>query len=121
MAKRASTFTPMMAHNIVSFSERLPVPIVDQTQQQESSNTQNNAGSSNTTTKDQPMQSNEDELLINCCDHAKPPVNIRVKIAEVSRNVSKQIWGSSGVLIAGGVDSFHSQNCRTSAVGLNQA
>ncbi|CAH6842294.1 Type II and III secretion system protein family protein [Vibrio chagasii] len=97
--------SPMMAHNIVSLAKGYLSPIVDQTQQQESSNTQNNAGSSNTTTKDQPMQSNEDELINQLVVTMPNQVNIRVKIAEVSRNVSNKLgikWGS----IAGGVGQF---------------
>ncbi len=97
--------SPMMAHNIVSLAKGYLSPIVDQTQQQESSNTQNGAGSSNTTTKDQPMQSNEDELINQLVVTMPNQVNIRVKIAEVSRNVSNKLgikWGS----IAGGVGQF---------------
>ena len=97
--------SPMMAHNIVSLAKGYLSPIVDQAQQQESSNTQNNAGSSNTTTKDQPMQSNEDELINQLVVTMPNQVNIRVKIAEVSRNVSNKLgikWGS----IAGGVGQF---------------
>ena len=97
--------SPMMAHNIVSLAKGYLSPIVDQTQQQESSNTQNNAVSSNTTTKDQPMQSNEDELINQLVVTMPNQVNIRVKIAEVSRNVSNKLgikWGS----IAGGVGQF---------------
>ncbi|MGI9874374.1 type II and III secretion system protein family protein [Vibrio chagasii] len=97
--------SPMMAHNIVSLAKGYLSPIVDQTQQQESSTTQNNAGSSNTTTKDQPMQSNEDELINQLVVTMPNQVNIRVKIAEVSRNVSNKLgikWGS----IAGGVGQF---------------
>ncbi|PQJ64315.1 secretin [Vibrio chagasii] len=97
--------SPMMAHNIVSLAKGYLSPIVDQTQQQESSNTQNGAGSSNTTTKDQPMQSNEDELINQLVITMPNQVNIRVKIAEVSRNVSNKLgikWGS----IAGGVGQF---------------
>lgn len=94
-----------MAHNIVSLAKGYLSPIVDQTQQQESSNTQNGAGSSNTTTKDQPMLSNEDELINQLVVTMPNQVNIRVKIAEVSRNVSNKLgikWGS----IAGGVGQF---------------
>ncbi|NOI38968.1 type II and III secretion system protein family protein [Vibrio sp. 070316B] len=97
--------SPMMAHNIVSLAKGYLSPIFDQTQQQESSNTQNGAGSSNTTTKDQPMQSNEDELINQLVVTMPNQVNIRVKIAEVSRNVSNKLgikWGS----IAGGVGQF---------------
>ena len=97
--------SPMMAHNIVSLAKGYLSPIVDQTQQQESSNTQNGADSSNTTTKDQPMQSNEDELINQLVVTMPNQVNIRVKIAEVSRNVSNKLgikWGS----IAGGVGQF---------------
>lgn len=97
--------SPMMAHNIVSLAKGYLSPIVDQTQQQDSSNTQNNAGSSNTTTKDQPMQSNEDELINQLVVTMPNQVNIRVKVAEVSRNVSNKLgikWGS----IAGGVGQF---------------
>ncbi|CAH6893924.1 Type II and III secretion system protein family protein [Vibrio chagasii] len=97
--------SPMMAHNIVSLAKGYLSPIVDQTQQQESSNTQNGAGSSNTTTKDQPMLSNEDELINQLVVTMPNQVNIRVKIAEVSRNVSNKLgikWGS----IAGGVGQF---------------
>ncbi|CAH6844277.1 Type II and III secretion system protein family protein [Vibrio chagasii] len=97
--------SPMMAHNIVSLAKGYLSPIVDQTQQQKSSNTQNGAGSSNTTTKDQPMQSNEDELINQLVVTMPNQVNIRVKIAEVSRNVSNKLgikWGS----IAGGVGQF---------------
>ncbi|MFV8462802.1 type II and III secretion system protein family protein [Vibrio campbellii] len=97
--------SPMMAHNIVSLAKGYLSPIVDQAQQQESSNTQNGAGSNNTTTKDQPMQSNEDELINQLVVTMPNQVNIRVKIAEVSRNVSNKLgikWGS----IAGGVGQF---------------
>ncbi|MCG9672809.1 type II and III secretion system protein family protein [Vibrio chagasii] len=97
--------SPMMAHNVVSLAKGYLSPIVDQTQQQENSNTQNGAGSSNTTTKDQPMQSNEDELINQLVVTMPNQVNIRVKIAEVSRNVSNKLgikWGS----IAGGVGQF---------------
>ncbi|MDA0150822.1 type II and III secretion system protein family protein [Vibrio sp. Makdt] len=97
--------SPMMAHNIVSLAKGYLSPIVDQTEQQESSSTQNGAGSSNTTTKDQPMQSNEDELINQLVVTMPNQVNIRVKIAEVSRNVSNKLgikWGS----IAGGVGQF---------------
>lgn len=97
--------SPMMAHNIVSLAKGYLSPIVDQTQQQESSNTQSGTGSSNTTTKDQPMQSNEDELINQLVVTMPNQVNIRVKIAEVSRNVSNKLgikWGS----IAGGVGQF---------------
>ena len=97
--------SPMMAHNIVSLAKGYLSPIVDQNQQQESSNTQNSAGSNNTTTKDQPMQSNEDELINQLVVTMPNQVNIRVKIAEVSRNVSNKLgikWGS----IAGGVGQF---------------
>ncbi|WP_061015726.1 type II and III secretion system protein family protein [Vibrio splendidus] len=97
--------SPMMAHNIVSLAKGYLSPIVDQTQQQDSSNAQNNAGSNNTTTKDQPMQSNEDELINQLVVTMPNQVNIRVKIAEVSRNVSNKLgikWGS----IAGGVGQF---------------
>ncbi|CAH6834162.1 Type II and III secretion system protein family protein [Vibrio chagasii] len=97
--------SPMMAHNIVSLAKGYLSPIVDQTQQQKSSNTQNSAGNSNTTTKDQPMQSNEDELINQLVVTMPNQVNIRVKIAEVSRNVSNKLgikWGS----IAGGVGQF---------------
>ena len=97
--------SPVMAHNIVSLAKGYLSPIVDQTEQQDSSNAQNNAGSSNTTTKDQPMQSNEDELINQLVVTMPNQVNIRVKIAEVSRNVSNKLgikWGS----IAGGVGQF---------------
>ncbi|MFZ3406207.1 type II and III secretion system protein family protein [Vibrio chagasii] len=97
--------SPMMAHNIVSLAKGYLSPIVDQTEQQDSSSTQNGAGSSNTTTKDQPMQSNEDELINQLVVTMPNQVNIRVKIAEVSRNVSNKLgikWGS----IAGGVGQF---------------
>ncbi|MFA0408654.1 type II and III secretion system protein family protein, partial [Vibrio splendidus] len=98
--------SPMMAHNIVSLAKGYLSPIVGSTEQQESSNSQGNSNnSSNSTNQNQQTQPNDDELINQLVVTMPNQVNIRVKIAEVSRNVSNKLgikWGS----IAGGVGQF---------------
>ncbi|MCZ8486337.1 hypothetical protein O9993_15955 [Vibrio lentus] len=77
--------------------------IIGSTEQQESSNSQENSNSGNSTNQNQQTQPNDDELINQLVVTMPNQVKyLRVKIAEVSRNVSNKLgikWGS----IAGGV------------------
>lgn len=98
--------SPMMAHNIVSLAKGYLSPIVNQTEQKEGSNTNKNNSSDSALTQSQPTSSKEEELINQLVVTMPNQVNIRVKIAEVSRNVSNKLgikWGS----LAGGVGQFY--------------
>ncbi len=92
--------SPIMAHQIVALAKGYLSPVIDSNNNEsDSSDTQESSGSTQS-------QSPKDDELVNQLIVTMPnQVNIRVKIAEVSKNVSNKLgikWGS----IAGGVGQF---------------
>jgi len=92
--------TPVMAHNIVNVAKGYLSPIIAPEQTENSGSSQSSSDS--TQNESVPMN---DELVNQLVVTMPTQVNIRVRIAEVSRNVSNKLgikWGS----IESGVGSF---------------
>ncbi|OAJ93404.1 type II and III secretion system protein family protein [Vibrio bivalvicida] len=93
---KGSVPTPVMAHSIVSVAKSYLSPTVAP-QQEKSSNSTTSTSSSNQNSSN---ESNKADELVNQLVVTMPTqVNIRVRIAEVSRNVSNKLgikWGSVG-------------------------
>ncbi|NOI79337.1 type II and III secretion system protein family protein [Vibrio tubiashii] len=99
---KGSVPTPVMAHSIVSVAKSYLSPTVAPQQEKSS----NSTTSTSSATKNSSNESNKEDELVNQLVVTMPTqVNIRVRIAEVSRNVSNKLgikWGSVGQ----GVGSF---------------
>ncbi|GEM75714.1 secretin [Vibrio sagamiensis NBRC 104589] len=97
--------SPIMAHNIVSLAKGYLSPIIGSAQQKESMNLEGSNKSNNLSIQTQSSKTSDNELINQLVVTMPNQVNIRVKIAEISRNVSNKLgikWGS----LAGGVGQF---------------
>ncbi|AIW16801.1 type II and III secretion system protein family protein [Vibrio tubiashii] len=99
---KGSVPTPVMAHSIVSVAKSYLSPTVAPQQEKSSNSTTSTSSSSKNSSNE---SDKEDELVNQLVVTMPTQVNIRVRIAEVSRNVSNKLgikWGSVGQ----GVGSF---------------
>lgn len=98
---KGSVPTPVMAHSIVNVAQGYLSPIIDSKVQGERSDNSNSSSSSS----DSSSVNINDELINQIAVTMPTQVNIRIRIAEVSRNVSNKLgikWGS----LENGVGSF---------------
>ena len=89
---KGSVPTPVMAHSIVSVAKGYLSPVTASTQSE-------NGSTSPDTSIQNSGNENDDELINQLVVTLPTQVNIRVRIAEVSRNVSNKLgikWGSVG-------------------------
>ena len=96
---KGSVPTPVVAHNIVNIAQGYLSPALAP------QNTESSSGSESSTSASNDLSSTTSELVNQLVVTMPTQVNLRVRIAEVSRNVSNQLgikWGS----IESGVGSF---------------
>lgn len=98
--------SPIMAHQIVALAKGYLSPVVEVSSSESKSSSSDGQSSSNTSSSTSSSPTTPEDELVNHLVVTMPTqVNIRVKIAEVSKNVSNKLgikWGS----IADGIGQF---------------